>query len=90
MAHLAKPYPPTGLTTKRWDLVPVQEVKIDDLQPTQDHLSWHAMRYGRLQLPVHVVSYRGTLYLENGHHRVMQAYVRGVRTVKAHVLVLGP
>lgn len=78
-----RPYPPTGLTTKRWaGEVPPRDVNFADVFLTQP-----GVRVGPLfgvtdrvsdSYP-HVVYWRGFLYLEDGHHRVVRAAMSRTR-----------
>lgn len=72
-----RPYPPTGLTTARWQAeVGVRQVPFDTLYLTQNHLRIHAM-LGDSDKTLgdsypHVVQFNNELFLEDGHHRVLR------------------
>lgn len=78
----ARPYPETGITTAQWRALPVVEVEWARLTTTQDQLDLatvidpERVREGGDAFP-HVVSYRGDLYLEDGHHRVARSIIQG-------------
>lgn len=75
-----RPYPPTGLTTTQWRNIGLDLVAFDDLTTTQDGIYLHALfappRPESDGFP-HVVEWEGTLYLEDGHTRVVREYLRG-------------
>lgn len=82
-------YPPTGLTTARWQALPAEQVRISDLVTTQGHLRIEALITGSLRpgsdpLP-NVVLHDGCLYLEDGHHRVVRALLAGHDYITARV-----
>lgn len=89
-----RPWSATGLTTARWiGEVPVFEVALADLWLTQEHLDTAAL-FGRLDeaaswdpLP-HVVTWRGTRYLEDGHHRVVRAALVGATAMWMRVFAV--
>jgi hypothetical protein len=89
-----RPYPPTGLTTARWiENVFSQPVYLRDLWLTQN-----GVRIGPLfgltdihasaDIYPHVVSWRGELYLEDGHHRVVREALAGVRVMAMRVFTI--
>jgi hypothetical protein len=84
------PWGSTGLSTRSWLLIPVRDVLIGDLVATQDGIyleplirerdsSWCGDPWP------HVVAWRGHLYLEDGHHRVIRAALAGRIRVEARV-----
>ena len=92
------PWPDMGMTTDRW----MAEVKptivaIADLIATQPSVVLSALHvdytrpggepWAKDALP-HVVQWRGSLYLEDGHHRAVRALLRGETTMEARVLTL--
>ena len=88
-----RPYPEHGYTTsKQWADVPPTQVRLDDLVTTKRTLDLAALLsedstfYG--DLFAHVVSYRGTLYLEDGLHRAVRAALQQRAVLHARVLVL--
>lgn len=86
-----EPWGPTGMTSARWLTVLPYELPIEALTATQPGVLFHALTdsapapVGGDELP-HVIAWRRELYLEDGHHRVMRAALRGERTVTARVL----
>lgn len=79
----ARPWPRTGLSTARWIAeVPTMPVAFRELWLGQEHLDIAAL-FGRPHaaaaddLCPHVVRWRGRLYLEDGHHRVVRWALRG-------------
>lgn len=88
-----RPWPETGLTTERWMTeVPVTSVWIDNLFLCQSSLNIRGLlNAARGGLPMygdaipHVVSWQGLLFLEDGHHRVVAAAVRGEPIIDARV-----
>jgi len=90
-----RPYGDLGMTTAKWQQVPVRTVRLAELIYTQRQLfidgivaaargqvSWSGDRYP------HVVGWRGRLYLEDGHTRAAVAIARGHATLDARVLEL--
>lgn len=77
---LSRPYPSTGLTTARWMAeVPTEMVMFSRLYLTQDKLSIPGLLgYNTYSVDIypHVVRWQDTLYLEDGHHRVLRAALR--------------
>ena len=88
-----RPWPPTGLTSAKWLGKPVVSFKIADLVVTQPGVLFDALM--REPTPVggdeypHVVMWNGTQYLEDGHHRVMRALLRGETEILARVETVG-
>jgi len=92
------PWPQAGMTTQRWiDEVQPRHVQIRDLIATQPHVILEALTdtfmrddaqaWSRDPYP-HVVSWRGDLYLEDGHHRAIRALLRNEAAMLARVLHL--
>lgn len=85
-----RPYPPTRLSTARWiEEVPVRAVRIDQLTTTQPHVGIGSVLWGTTNGPdpyPHVVSWRGRLYLEDGHGRIVRALLDGRATFLCRVL----
>lgn len=70
-----RPYGATGLTTSTWlATVPVREVALADLWLTQTGVRIKPLfgPHRNPYRPPFVVAYRGRLYLEDGHHRLIQ------------------
>lgn len=87
----SRDWPPTGLTTQGWiDQVPPQYVPIRTLWATQPHLHTHALTtthtptHGTDDLP-HVIHWAGEYYIEDGHHRIIRAALRGHSMIRARV-----
>jgi hypothetical protein len=90
-----EPWGSTGMTTTRWKTEIVPElVEIRELIATQPGLLLAALATGWDKTPIggdpipHVIAYDGNLYLEDGHHRVARAALRGMTHVPARVLVV--
>lgn len=88
-----RPYPDHGLTTTRqWSQIAPCQVRLDDLVTTRRTLdlahllSEDSTFYG--DLFAHVVSWRRTLYLEDGLHRAVRAALGQRATLHARVLTL--
>ena len=88
----SRPYPSHGYTQKKWSqLAPVQ-VRLDQLVTTKSTLNLANLLeddstfYGDL-FP-HVVSWRGTLYLEDGVHRALRTALHHRSVIHARVLEL--
>jgi hypothetical protein len=86
------PWGETGMTSKKWLKVPVEEVFIDQLIATQPGVLLHALSDEYTQAAVggdrypHVIFWHGEYYLEDGHHRVVRTLLRGRATIEARVL----
>jgi hypothetical protein len=86
-------WPPTGLTTTQWMDIPTQFVRIADLYATQHHLHVHALTttppptYGPDPI-VHIVIWQGMQCIEDGHHRVVRAALKGHSHIRARVIQL--
>lgn len=87
-----EPWGKTGMTSKKWLGVGVDYVEIDELIATQPGLLLNTLI--RPGPPAsgdpypHVISWRGDLYLEDGHHRVTLAALSGESHVLARVLIV--
>ena len=88
-----RPYPEHGyVTTKDWADIPPRQVRLDELVTTKRSLDLDALLaedstfYG--DLFAHVVSWRGTLYLEDGLHRALRAALRQRTAIHARVLAM--
>ena len=85
------PWTVIGMSTEQWHSIPVQEVVISELIAMQDGVFFHALEEDYVhwhdEYP-HVIVWQGELYLEDGHHRVMKALLRGQKKVLARVLGL--
>ncbi|GAA3513244.1 hypothetical protein GCM10022262_41380 [Georgenia daeguensis] len=88
-----RPYPDHGLTTPReWAAVPPRQVRLDQLVTTKSTLDLRSLLstdstfYG--DLFAHVVSWRGSLYLEDGLHRALRAALQQRLVLHARVLEL--
>lgn len=85
-----------GMTTERWMTeIPVEVVRIGELIATQSGVLLHALMEpapeSRSGDPTpHVLRFNGRLYLEDGHHRVVRARLRGQLYVYARVLSVSP
>lgn len=86
------PWGETGMTSAKWLDVPTELVTIRDLVATQPGILLHALSEDYEAPPIggdplpHVVAWRGRSYLEDGHHRVVRAALRGASEVEARVL----
>ena len=86
-----RPYPPTGLTTTRWKSeVDTMPVYLADLILTQNGVRiaplWGiADEHANADPIPHVVAYKGELYLEDGHHRVVREALAGTRVMRMRV-----
>lgn len=84
------------MTTARWiNEIPVSLVSADTLVFTQEEISLIKVLESMQGHPniagdmyPHVVRWQGTNYLEDGHHRVAVAMLRGEISVSARVLDL--
>lgn len=78
------------MTSQSWLEVPTEVVRIRDLVATQDGVYFAPLLQDVEPLfgdPFpHVIRWRGVLYLEDGHHRVVKAALRGAVDVTARVL----
>jgi hypothetical protein len=94
---MQRPWPPTGLTTTGWRLVPALLLPIDSLEPVQ-RTRWEAVQE-RIAHPArswcgdplpHVVEYEGCWWIEDGHHRIAAAAARGESHVWVRVWPVRP
>lgn len=87
-----EPWGSSGMTSATWLTVPVSEVPISELIATQNGIYFHALREDHEHLHgdpyPHVIKWDGEYYLEDGHHRVVKAALRGAQSVIARVLSL--
>ncbi len=88
-----RPYPDHGVSTPRqWSQIPPTQVRLEDLVTTRRTLDLAQLLaedstfYG--DLFAHVVSWHGTLYLEDGLHRAVRAALSQRTTLPARVLTL--
>jgi hypothetical protein len=87
------PWGETGMTSGKWLDIPTTLVPIRELIATQPGVLLHALSdeaptpVGGDRFP-HVIRWQGSLYLEDGHHRVVRARLNGRRAVRARVLAL--
>jgi hypothetical protein len=88
------PWPETNMTSAKWLKVPLEPVVIEDLIATQDGVyfeplskDWNTAPVGGDKYP-HVISFKGELYLEDGHHRVIRDRLDGFTIITARVLTL--
>lgn len=94
----SRPYGPSGLTTREWkhQIIP-EPVVIADLVLSQKGITFEGLlHHADGQRPgyggdggdlyPHVIEHGGRLYLEDGHHRVALAILRGQRSMLARVL----
>jgi hypothetical protein len=74
-----RPYPPTGLTTDRWKTEVAGEwVPLHQLWLTQEQVDIRALLGHTDRISdsyPHVVAHDDALYLEDGHHRVLRAWL---------------
>lgn len=90
-----EPWGKTGMNTAKWLNIPTRQVVIRELIATQPGVLLHALTdqhtttVGGDPTP-HVIEWQGRLYLEDGHHRVVRAAIRGEHTIQARVLTVTP
>lgn len=87
-----RPWPKTGMTTEKWKQVPSFWVPLNQLIATQDGVKLEPLMkltgsFSGDSTP-HVISWRGNMYLEDGHHRAIRAAIAGQTQVYARVLTL--
>lgn len=73
-----------------WLEVPVRNVVIADLIATQPGIYLHALSESyhmleRFDPYPHVVLWKGEMYLEDGHHRVLKARLDGETTIDLRI-----
>ncbi len=87
-----RPYPDHGSSHRAWAQISPQQVRLDQLVTTKRWLDLEALLeedstfYG--DLFAHVVSWEGTLYLEDGLHRALRAALQQRSSLHARVLEL--
>jgi hypothetical protein len=87
------PWGTSGLTSATWRNVPVVELPIEELVATQPGILLHAISdnhrssVGGDPYP-HVIHWKGTYYLEDGHHRTVKARMNGQKTIHVRLLKL--
>ena len=87
------PWGETGMSSAKWLDVPTAVLPIRELVATQPGVLLHALA-DDVPSPVggdpfpHVIRWRGCLYLEDGHHRVVRARLNGRRAVRVRVLAV--
>jgi hypothetical protein len=80
-----RPYPPSGLTTMQWGLIQPEWVPWSRVVTTQRHVAIAAMLHIAVDLHEvrstdphpHIVEHEGTLYLEDGHNRMVRDLLDG-------------
>ena len=85
------PWPPTGMNTEKWRTLPLNQFPISELIAMQDGVYFHALAEDYVHMHddwPHVVLWNGEAYLEDGHHRVVKALLRGEEFIVARVLGL--
>ncbi|QKD80405.1 MULTISPECIES: type II toxin-antitoxin system VapB family antitoxin [Actinomyces] len=87
------PYPDHGAREQRvWATIAPRQVRLDQLITTRatldlrDLLDEHSTFYG--DLFAHIVSWRGSLYLETGLHRALRAALHGRTIIHGRILEL--
>ena len=84
------PYPEGPLDSVDWDKVPLREIAVTALVPTQEGLSLYTLAYlvngGEPKNDCQVVWHKGRLYIHNGHHRWAIAWLTGARLMSARVV----
>lgn len=91
----SRPWPKGEMTTEKWKQVPAFWVPIGELIATQDGVKLEYLTHGDRGRPSfsgdpnpHVVSWRGNLYLEDGHHRAVRAMMQAKKEIFARVLTV--
>src|SRR4051794_15212442 len=94
---VSRPWPHTGMTTEKWKQVPPFWIPISELIATQEGVKLAPLSDIKKSLRYvshsgdfhpHVVSWRGNLYLEDGHHRAVSAAISGNTQIFARVLTI--
>jgi len=86
------PWGETGMTSKKWLKVETESIPVSMLIATQPGVLLHALSEEYSGEPIggdkhpHVIYWRGEYYLEDGHHRVLRAMLRGEKSVEVRVL----
>lgn len=91
----SRPWPDTGMTSKKWEQIPPIPVYIRDLIFTQEGVYFAAVQKaagayrgeGGDIFP-HVVVWLGKYYLEDGHSRAVRRMIDGSDTIMARVLTV--
>ena len=89
----SRPYPEHGLVTPSdWSTIPPKQVRLADLVTTQSMLDLSKLLDADstffCDLFPHVVSWNGTLYLEDGVHRALRTALHHRSVIHARVLEL--
>jgi hypothetical protein len=84
-----RPYPPSGLCSSMWSLIEPEQVTISELVLTQAQVSVEglfdqSLAPGADPYP-NVVVWGETAFVEDGHHQVVLAWLRGEGTIMARV-----
>lgn len=85
-----RPWPATGLTTAGWLRIRPQEIEIGLLWASQPGILLEPLltrspsSVSGDPIP-HVVAWRGKLYCEDGHHRLVRAAINGQQRVLVRV-----
>lgn len=86
------PWGNPGMNTAKWKTIRPTSVVIAELIATQPGVLLSALIEDTPSFSgddvVHVVSFEGDLYLEDGHHRVVRALIAGEKSIKARVLLV--
>lgn len=81
-----------GMTTERWMQLPVHELAVASLTPTQSTTNLrpgHGPNEATCADPyIHVLRLGGALYIQDGHHRLARARGAHQSTIQARVLDL--
>lgn len=81
-----------GMTTERWMQLPLHELAVTSLTPTQsttNMLPAHEPTEATCADPyIHVLRLGGAMYVQDGHHRLARARQAHQWTVQARVLDL--
>lgn len=84
------PWGSPKLSSAIWLYVPVYNVMISELVATQPGIYFRGLtdtfeNIKRTDPYPHVILWNGTLYLEDGHHRVVKLLLKGVSTVDVRI-----
>jgi hypothetical protein len=92
------PFPRVRAFSPLWDVVSrfdwwipdkvLQRVRIDRLIATQPSVTLRGLAHCAVYSPLSLVKINGRLYIRNGHHRAMRAFLRGQKTIQAEVVTL--
>lgn len=90
-----RPYPVSGLTTSRWKTeVGLKEIDFDKIILTQDGVNIFRL-FNEIKLDEtaddypHIIVFEDVLYLEDGHHRVCRAALKGNTSLVMRVYKVG-